>query len=501
MAENYEKLLKRLADINNLNRAAAVLAWDQRTYMPAGGAESRAEQLGLLSKISHEMFTDPLTGELLTHAEAEMRDLTTDSDEKRALRNVRRDFDRETKIPTSLAVEYVRHTALAENLWAKAREQNDFAGFAPHLEKNFELVREMAELYGYKDDPYDALLDLYEPEMTAAGVSAVFAELKGPLVELVRTISSVKPRVDNSPISGNFSLKQQAQFTLKTVCSIGYDLNRGRMDTTVHPFCINFSRDDVRITNRYDVNNLAPALYGALHEMGHALYNQGVLPEDDNTPLGDPSSLGVHESQSRFWENIVGRSRAFAAFILPRLKIAFPEEYGRCTPERFYSSVNRVEPSLIRVEADEVTYNLHILLRFELEREVLSRQLAVKDLPEAWNARMQEYLGITPPDYASGVLQDCHWPGGSIGYFPTYTLGNLLSAQLRHAMQADLPDMDTLIEQGDFAPLLAWLRDKVHRHGGRLTPRELVLAATGEPLTAGYFIAYLQDKMQDIYRI
>jgi len=501
MSRSLEALKKRTAEIGHLRRVASVLEWDLQTYMPPGGAEGRAEQLALLSRLSHEMFTDAETGRLLERAEAEAKDADPDSDEARLLCNVRRDFDRAVKIPNALVAELSRHAALTEDRWAKARAENDFAAFAPSLEKMFDLVRQVAAHLGYKDDPYDPLLEGYEPGMKTADVAAIFADLKPRLIELTQAITNAPQRADGAPPQGHFPVEAQSALTLRVVQALGYDLRRGRQDQTPHPFCTTFSRDDVRITTRFDERSLDVALYASLHEAGHALYEQGLPAAHDNTPIGDAASAGVHESQSRLWENLVGRSRAFCTFLFPLLQETFPGPLEGWTAERFYRTVNRVRPSFIRVEADEVTYNLHILLRFELERDLLADRLKVADLPEAWNARMQAYLGITPPDDARGVLQDVHWAGGLVGYFPTYTLGNLMAAQMWHVIRQALPDLHAQIKRGDFAPLLNWLRENVHRHGSKYLPDELIVKATGEPLTSQRYVEYLTSKFNDLYAL
>lgn len=496
---SIEKLKARMSDIGHLHRAAAVLEWDLQTYMPPGGAAARAAQIALLSRLAHEQFTDPETGRLLKLAEAEVAGMAPESDEVRLVRNVRRDYDREVKIPTELAAELSRHAALSQDIWAKARAESDFAAFTPALERMFDLLRQAAERLGYEDEPYDALLDHYEPGAKTREIAVLFDDLKPQLRELTQAIVASPNYQDVPVLAGSFPVETQKEFALQAVRELGYDLQRGRQDQSPHPFCTTFSRDDVRITTRFREERLEIAFYASLHEAGHALYEQGIPAEYDNTPLGGGTSSGVHESQSRLWENLVGRSRSYCAYIFPRLQQAFPEPLVGWDAERFYRAVNRVTPSFIRVEADEVTYNLHVLLRFELERDLLMQRLTVNDLPDVWNAKMQEYLGITPPDDAHGVLQDVHWSAGLVGYFPTYTLGNLLSAQLWHTLRQAIPDLGDRIEQGDFAPLLAWLRENVHRHGRKYMPDELIRRVTGEPLTAQYYLEYLRGKFGEIY--
>lgn len=501
MSEILQQVQSRMAKIARLNEINGLLDWDQQTYMPPGAAATRGEQAATLSQMVHELFTAEETGTLLVKAEAETAGQEEDSDTRRMLVALRRDYDQATKLPTDLVAELSRHSAVAQSTWQQARADNDFASFAPALEKMFDLTRRKAECLGYETHIYDALLDLFEPGGKQADMAAMFEGLKPEVVELTQAIAASKNPVDDSLLKGDFPIEAQRKLTLQVVSALGYDLNRGRQDEAAHPFCSNFSRDDVRITTRFDPQFLSQALYASLHEAGHAMYEQGLPAQYEQTPLGAAASLGVHESQSRMWENLVGRSRAFVSWVFPQVQSAFPAGLGKADTEAFYRAVNKVEPSLIRVEADEVTYNLHILLRFELECDLLTGKLAVKDLPEAWNAKMQAYLGVTPPNDSQGVLQDIHWSCGLIGYFPTYSLGNLLASQLWHAAQKALPDLETQIERGEFAPLLEWLRAHVHGYARKYLPGELIQKATGEPLTARYFVDYLTTKYREIYSL
>ncbi len=501
MSENMSKLKARLARISRLGQAAALLGWDQQTYMPPGAAAARGEQAATLGQLIHEMFVSTETGTLLAEVEAEVAGQDPDSDDVRITTVMRRDYDRATKLPGELVAEVARHTALAQEIWLRARAASDFALFAPALEKMLELTRRTAEYLGYEQHIYDALLEGYEPGARQAEVAAMFAEMKPKLIALTQAIAASDCPADDSLLHGDFPVAKQRELTLKIVQALGYDLQRGRQDEAPHPFCSDFSRDDVRITTRFDPHYVGMALYASLHETGHAMYEQGSPSEYEGTPLSGGASLGVHESQSRLWENLVGRSRAFCAYILPELQQTFPEALGHADSEAYYRAVNKVAPSLIRVEADEVTYNLHVLLRFELECDLLTGNLAVSDLPAAWNAKMRQYLGVTPPDDAHGVLQDTHWAIGLIGYFPTYSIGNLLSAQLWHAANDALPDLEAQIARGEFAPLLDWLRTHVHRYGRKYLPRELVVKATGEPLTSRCYVDYLTAKFSDLYAL
>ena len=501
MSENLQKLKDRMRQLSRLGEVAAIVSWDQNTYMPSGAANARAEQASTLSAFTHELFTSDLTGDLLAKSEADTVGMNEDSDERRMLSNLRRDFDKATKLPADLVADLAHHSSIAQEIWISARKENSFASFAPALEKMFDLTRRQAECLGYKDHIYDALIDLYEPGARQAEVATMFADMKPSLVALNHAISESKNPVDDSILHRSFPVATQREFTLKAAAQFGYDLNHGRQDEAPHPFCTSFSRDDVRITTRFDPNFFSMAFYGTLHETGHALYEQGVPAEFEQTPIGGATSLGIHESQSRMWENMVGRSRSYAQFIFPQLQTAYPEAYRGSTSEAYYRAVNKVSPSLIRVEADEVTYNLHILLRFELECELLTEKLAIKDLPEAWNSRMEEYLGITPDSDANGCLQDVHWSCGLVGYFPTYSIGNLVSGQLWNSIKKVHSDIDAQFAKGEFANLLSWLRQNVHSKGSKYLPKELVEMATGEKLTSKYYMDYLQAKYKDIYSL
>lgn len=497
---SIDKLNARLADVINLRRAAGVLEWDLQTNMPPKGAEPRSRQLGLLARLAHEMFTAPEVGSLILAAESDVQSHADESDTVRLVRTARRDYEKDAKIPATLAEEMSRHSAVSQEVWAKARAKNDFETFAPYLEKTFVLVRQYASYLGYKDDPYDALIDLYEPGATTARIAAMFDDLKPHLIDLTKAIVASPRYAETKPIKGSFPTAAQNEITKQLVAEIGYDFSRGRQDPAPHPFCTHFSRNDVRITTRFDESYLPMALYASLHEAGHALYELGSPESYDDTILAGGVSMGIHESQSRMWENLVGRSRAYCGYILPKLQKVFSDLRG-LDAEGLYRAVNLVTPSLIRVEADEVTYNLHVLLRFELERELLADRLKVADLPEAWNAKIHEYLGLRPPDNSQGVLQDVHWSGGMVGYFPTYTLGNVVSGQLWHAIRKAIPDLDSHIAAGEFTSLLSWLRENIHQYGRKYLPNELIERATGEPLTSRYYLEYLSAKYRGLYTL
>lgn len=500
MGEHFDRLTVLLADVHNLSRANAVLGWDQQTYMPPGGARARAEQMATLSRLAHELFITQETGELLQKAAEEVADLPPDSDEAKLVQVAQRDYEKATRVPASLVFEMRKHASLANPIWVQARQENDFAAFAPCLEKTVELSRELAEHLGYEDRLYDALLDEFEPGMKTAQVEAIFGTLKQDLVALVQAISERIDRVDDSVLHQPFDEAKQEDFGKMVVERYGYDFSRGRQDRTVHPFEITFSRDDVRITTRFEPNFLNAALFGTMHEAGHALYEQGIDESIDGNLLGRGTSLGVHESQSRLWENVVGRSRPFWQHFYPCLQEVFPEQLGSADLDTFYGAINKVQPSLIRVEADEVTYNLHIMLRFEMEQDLLEGRYPVSEAPAVWNQKMEDYLGIRPPTDTDGILQDIHWTG-MMGYFPTYSLGNILSVQLYDTAVEEVPEIPEQIARGTFDGLRGWLTEKVYRHGRKYEPNELIERVTGEPLQSRSYMGYLKRKYGEIYEL
>jgi carboxypeptidase Taq len=496
-----ETLKRRMAETHALNNAAAVLGWDQQTYMPTGGGGARADQLTALSKVVHQMATGRETEALLEAAERDAQDLDPDEDDAAYLRVARRDFDRAAKMPEELVARIARVTTLGYEAWHEARAASDYGKFAPWLEQILDLSRETAELRGYKGSIYDALLDEYEPGMTASDVQGMFQAIKPASVALVKAIAAQGPgAVDDSVLRRDFDEARQEAFGKAVVSALGFDWTRGRQDRAVHPFCTSFTRGDVRITTRFERNFLPAALFGSMHETGHALYEQGVAARYDGNVLGGGTSLGVHESQSRLWENLVGRSRPFWQAFYPDLQRTFPDQLGSVAPNDWYRAINKVEPSLIRVEADEVTYNLHILLRFEMEVALLEGTLSVGDAPQAWNAKTEEYLGLTPPDDAQGILQDVHWSGGGIGYFPTYSVGNLLSVQLFEAANAALGgEINAQIARREFGPLHDWLRENIYQYGRKYDPKTLVQRVTGRPLDPAPYLRYLEAKFGDVY--
>ena len=501
MSDSLVQLKAILAEVTDLSRAAALLEWDQETYMPPGGVVARSDQLSTLLRLSHVRFTADEVGHLLSELEDETSGQPFDSYEASLIRVTRRDYEQERKLPPDLVAEAARASSAARPLWEKARREADFKIFAPALEKNVELNRQIADALGYAQRPYDALLDRNEPGLTTDQLETIFAELKRAIVPLVADIARHADAVDDRVIYRGFDPAAQLRYALDLVATLGYDLERGRQDISTHPFSTSFGPGDVRITTRVSRDFFNECLFGSIHESGHAMYNQGIGDDIDRTPLWGGASPGVHESQSRLWENLVGRSHPFWKHFFPSLQNAFPEQLRGVDDEAFFQAVNKSYPSLIRVEADEVTYNLHVLLRFELENEMLEGKLKVKDLPEAWNSRINSYLGINVPNDREGALQDIHWSYVGFGVFPGYTLGNLIGAQLMEKIRIEIKDLDSQIEAGQFTSLLGWLRLNVHRHGRKFTPNELLERATGKPLEAGPWIAYVREKFGSLYGI
>ena len=496
-----QTLKMRLAEVVDLQRSAALLSWEQQTYMPPGGAKARAEQLATLQGLAHRLFITDEIGGLVKELSDSSEQWSYDTDEASLIRFVARQYERERKVPNELVAELASTTALAQEAWALARQNDNYSMFQPHLQTVIDISRQQAECFAPYSHLYDPLLDKYEPGMKTSEVQKMFTGMKDELIDLVDKINSRTGAVKNEILYGDFDIDRQREFGLCIAKKFGYDLDRGRQDETLHPFCTHFSIDDVRITTRFDNRFLPSALFGTMHEVGHALYEQGISPELDRTGMDTGISLGVHESQSRLWENLVGRSRSFWMHFFPKLQSVFPDEFGEVTQDEFYRAINRCEPSLIRVEADEVTYNLHIIIRFELELELLSGDLHLNDLPGAWREKYKDYLGVAPQNDADGVLQDIHWSIGAIGYFATYTIGNLLSVQLFDCAQTEIIDLEADISKGNFDSLLHWLRENIHCHGSKFTPVELVERVTGDSMDSRPYLNYLQNKYSDIYNL
>jgi carboxypeptidase Taq len=496
-----DRLYARMAEIADLGNVTRLLEWDQQTMMPARGASGRAEALATLKRVSHEKFVSDETGLLLEDAQAALDGTPPESDDASLVRVARRRWQKARRVPSELAAAQARAASLGQEAWIKARAASDFAAFAPYLERNLELTRRYVECFDSYDRPYDVLLDDFEPGMRSATVTRLFAELKSELVPLIAALAEYPDRADDSLLHGRFPIERQHQLVTEVVRLMGFDPAGWRIDTAVHPFATSFGSHDVRITTRWDERYLSTGLYGAMHECGHGLYDAGVSSTLDRTPLGHADSLGLHESQSRMWENMVGRGRAFATVLAPLIGRVFGGDLADLTPNRLYHAVNRIQPSFIRVEADEATYNLHIVVRFELEQELIEGRLAVSDLPEAWNARFKAYLGLDVPDDARGVLQDVHWSMGAIGYFPTYALGNLISGQLWQQAHRDLADLEDRLAAGELIVLREWLRENVHRYGSKYSMPELLERVVGAPIAVRAYLDYLKRKLSDVYAL
>jgi carboxypeptidase Taq len=491
----YEQFIGQVREIGLAESVAEVLEWDQQTYMPPRAATPRADQLSYVAGLAHERMISDEFGTALDAAEREANDDPVVATNIREMRRLR---DRKLRIPTALVQKIASTTVMAKKAWAQAREAADFSQFAPHLSEMITLKKELAEHVGYDTEPYDALIDEFEPGARANEIQQVFDETKPPLVELVAAIHDAPRQPATQLLERSCPIPDQKTFARAVVAAMGFDFEAGRIDDTTHPFCSGFSPLDVRLTTRYSETYLPMALFGLMHEAGHGLYEQGLLAEHAYTPMGASVSLGIHESQSRMWENLVGRSRPFWEHYLPALQQRFPA-LADVSLDDWYFAINTVRPSFIRVEADEVTYNLHIMLRFEIERRIFTGRHAVNDIPELWNDYCTRLLGITPPDDAQGCLQDIHWSMGVFGYFPTYALGNLYAAQFFTAAKAALPDLDDQVRRGELRPLREWLRDNIHAHGQRYRANELAEVVTGRGLTHEPFVAYLNEKYQPLY--
>lgn len=499
-------LLKtKLLEIQHLRDAAALLSWDQETYMPVGGGQARADQIALLQTLAHDKFvSSDIENLLIPHI-----DTTTgldndtinglDSASKAFFRETWRDFSRAKKLPSEFVTRLERECSLAQQIWTEAREENNFGKFLPNLQTIVALKHEEIEYLGYTDSPYNTLLDTYEPGATVAQLTSLFATLRRGLVSLLEKIRASPSPPDDSLLYQTYNTDQQLEFGKLVLTKMGYDFTRGRLDLSAHPFTTSFHPTDVRVTTRVFEKDLQSCLFSCIHEGGHGLYDQGLPPAHHGTPLGESLSLGIHESQSRLWENSVGRSRAFWKYFFPLLRERFPTQLKGMTVDTFYSVINAVKPSLIRVEADEVTYNLHIMLRFEIELDIIEKRVEVRDLPELWRTKMKEYLGVVPKTEDEGVLQDVHWSFGAFGYFPTYTLGNLYAAMLYQKAKVDIPSLETNIAQGNLIPLKNWLNDRIHAHGRQFTSEELIRRTTGQTLSAEPFLQAIHHKMQEIY--
>lgn len=487
--------------MKSYEEALAVMYWDLRTGAPKKGVAARSEVIGVLSTEMFKMsVSDEMNGYLDYFLEAERFD-QLDNVNRKLVKELKKEYDRSKKIPPEKYQAYVVLTSQAESVWEEAKHANDYATFQPYLDKIIATNQEFLELWGYDKHPYDTLLDMYEPGMTVDKLDAVFGKLREALVPLVKAIEASSAQPETSFLRKHFDKNRQKQFSLMILKEMGYDFDSGRLDESVHPFATGLNPGDVRITTRYLEDDVVSALFGTIHEGGHALYEQNISLDLLGTPLCTGTSMGIHESQSRFWENTIGRSRAFWSRYYGDLQKLYPEHFTSVAMEDFYRGINEVKPSLIRIEADELTYNLHIMIRYELEKALFSGELKAADLPEAWKVRYKEYLGVEPSTYAEGVLQDVHWSGGAFGYFPSYALGNMYAAQIRNTMRTQLPEFDQLVEKGDLLPIKRWLSERIYQYGKLLTPAEIILNVTGEELNPTYLVQYFEEKYRDIYRL
>jgi carboxypeptidase Taq len=487
--------------MNSYGEALNVMYWDLRTGAPRKGMEARSEVIGELSADLFKMsVSDQMGGYLDVLLEPNTFE-QLDAINRKIVTECKKEYDRSKQIPPEKYQAYVVLTSQAESIWEEVKPKSDFATFSPYLEKIVAINREFIDLWGYTGHPYNTLLDMYEPGMTVDKLDQLFGELRTKLVPLVSAIQQSPNKPHRSFLQQQFSIQLQKEFSLFTLKQMGYDFEAGRLDESAHPFATGLNPGDVRITTRYLQNDVTSALFGTIHEGGHALYEQNISPDLIGTPLCTGTSMGIHESQSRFWENMIGRSLPFWKQYYPKLQEHYPEHFSKVPVELFYRGINDVKPSLIRIEADELTYNLHIMIRYELEKELFSGAIQVHELPAAWNAKYKQYLGIEPTNDGEGVLQDVHWSGGAFGYFPSYALGNMYAAQMRHTLLEQMPDFEEKIERGDLIPIKDWLTERVYKHGKLLTPTEIIVQVTGEELNPTYLIQYFEGKYKDIYKL
>ncbi len=493
-------LKSKLLELSYLKSTFAILDWDEQTYMPQKGSPIRANTKAYLAGLLHEKFTSPEFSKLLKEVK-ELNDAgKLDDTQQVVFREVYREWEREKKLPSEYVTTLAQTTSEAHHVWATARKNNDFKSFLPYLKKIVELKKQEAKYIGYKESPYDALLDTFEPNLTARDLDEIFQPLKEFLIPFIKQIKNSKVKIGRKIIQGKFPIQKQQELLDLLAQKMGFPLDRSRIDISAHPFTTNFNADDVRITVKYDPKDIMPAVGSLIHEMGHAFYELGIPTENFGTALGESISLGIHESQSRVWENQIGKSRNFWKYFYPSLRKIFPQ-FKLVSFDDFYKAINMSKPSLIRIESDEVTYNLHIIIRYELERALIEDKIKVEDMPRLWNEKIKEYLGIKVPDDADGVLQDVHWSGGMIGYFPTYSLGNLYSAQFYRAAKKEIKDLEERVAKGDFEKFHKWLNKNIHMHGKYYSAAQLVKKVTGEELNSKYFIEYIRQKYSEIYKL
>jgi carboxypeptidase Taq len=493
MEQSLQALHTLIGKIKKYEEAVSVLQWDMRTGAPRKGLEARSAVVGELATEMFKLSVSEDMGRYLADLEQESVQASLSEQDRKLVADVRKEYDRSVKIPPDTYQAYVTLTTHAESIWEEAKEQSDFAMFAPYLEKIVAFTQEFVKLWGYEGHPYNTLLDLYEPGMTVDVLDQVFGELRNQTVPLVKEVGN-QPSPDSRFLKLNYDTAKQKAFSAFMLHELGFDFDAGRLDESAHPFATGLNHGDVRITTKYNPNDVAFGLFGTIHECGHALYEQNISEELAGTPLHNGASMGIHESQSRFWEIFIGSSRPFWDRYLPELQKWFPDQLSGVDAEQFYKAINVSKPSLIRIEADELTYNLHIMIRYELEKALIGGDIQVADLPKLWNEKVEEYLGITPRSDAEGVLQDVHWAGGAFGYFPSYSLGNMYAAQMIHALRKSMPDLDERIAKGELAPIKQWLVEHVHRFGKLKTPDEIIRHVSGEPLNPTYLVQHLKSK-------
>lgn len=499
LEENLQRFRSISAELSTLTGIQALLGWDQQVMMPVAASEERGQQLALIGGLIYDKSASDEVGKLLDELSREVGDLDADNDLAREIKLAKHSYEQATKVPKALMMDFITTTARSQTAWIQAKPANDYASFQPHLQRVIEISREMADCFKPWDHPYDALLDQYEPGMKTAEVQDIFNALRPRQIELLRQIASCE-QVDDSFRFARMDVAMQRKLTEYVAGLIGYEWQRGRLDESLHPFTTNFGREDVRITTHFKENDGLSAFFSTMHETGHALYELGIDRRWNGTWLSNAASMSMHESQSRLWENLVGRSQPFWQFFYPTMQAFFPEALGNVSQESFYRGINKVNPSLIRIEADEASYNLHIMLRLELEIGMIEGKIHSRELPAIWNDKMEEYLGHRPDNDREGVLQDVHWPGGMIGYFSTYALGNLISAQLWEKMLQDQPSVPEDMAWGHFAGILQWLRENVHRHGLRYSSQDLVKRITGHGIDPDPYMRYLTEKYRAIYQ-
>jgi carboxypeptidase Taq len=500
MQQTYQELAKKFEELGQLEQIMGILHWDQEVIMPPGATQARAGQIASLAGVAHEKQTDPKIGELLNQLESgSLEDM--DPYVRCNIREIRRAYDRETKVPMELVQEMAELGSRGHHIWAKAREENKYSDFAPVLERLIELQKQWAHYIEPDKPAYDVLMDIYERGLTVEQVDPIFERLKVELVPLIRAIQESDYQPDTSFLQGEFSVTSQEALGRTISKALGFDFDKGRMDVSVHPFCGGADPTDVRITTRYGSDNFMESLFAVIHETGHAMYEQGRMERDRALPVSEALTTGIHESQSLFWERMISKQKAFCEHYMELFTKTFPDNLRGVDVQAFYEAINICRPSFIRVESDEVTYPMHIILRYEIEKGIFDGTYAVSNLPEVWNNKMQDYLGIRPATDTDGILQDVHWSGGAFGYFPSYTFGAMYACQFYNAMKQETPDLENWIREGRFQSIRKWLGKKIHVKGKLLSTEVLLKEVTGEILNPTYFITYLKNKYHEIYRL